>query len=317
MKILITGVTGFVGQNLAEYLSKQFEIIGVSRRLWEAEYLSDIRLVDDLNADTDWTGLLEDIDVVIHLAARAHVMDENEKDPLAKYREVNRDGSVFLAKAAAEQGVKRFIFFSSVKVFGEGSSVGPYSVDQVPHPVDPYGISKLEAEKQITELVENSQMELVIIRPPAIYGAGVKGNVPRLAKLVQRRVPLPFGCVNNRRSMVSIGNLCRWTEHAISDPLPQISIVVIGDLEPVSTRGLVSGIAAGMGFKALQIPVPITLMNFAAKLLKREALSMRLFGDLEILPTFERFPGISSELRSSKSELMLFGRIYRQETLTE
>ena len=214
--ILITGATGFVGSRLANFLSTHFPEIelrlAVRHRPDElpvsgALSTGSIEVVGDINPHTNWTNSLVGVDVVIHLAARVHVMKDVALDPLEKYRNANTLATVHLAQEAAKAGVKRFIYLSSIKVNGEETLSGQsYSGDSTPAPIDPYGVSKWEAEQGLEKVCAQTGMEFVIIRPPLIYGPGVKANFQKLMGVVAKGLPLPLGSVHNQRSMLALHN---------------------------------------------------------------------------------------------------------------
>lgn len=307
MRILITGATGFVGRHLVEQLSDEHEVVALVRQTTAHLASAKIRVVENIGPGTDWTGVLEDVDAVVHLAARVHVMEESAADPLAAFRETNTEGTRVLAEEAANQGVKRFVFMSSIKVNGEGTNGNPYTANDVPAPVDPYGISKWEAERALTEISGRTEMGCVILRPTVIYGAGVKGNIARIAKAVRMGIPLPLGLVRNRRSMLSIGNLVAWVREALNSQAVPTNPVLISDPRPVSTRDLVINIADGMGAKPRILPVPVGLMTVGATLIGKRSFAVRLFSDLEVEPTYAAFPRMRYLLVSPEVELRSFG----------
>ena len=210
MNVLVTGATGFIGRPLCEKLV--LDGFSVRGSVWIAEPSNSLpagvqsALLESIGPDTDWSEALTEIDTVIHLAARVHVMDETSGDPLAAYRQVNVEGTECLARQAAAKGVQRLVFLSSVKVLGEETDV-PYSEQNLPGPQDPYGVSKLEAENILQQIAEETGLEVVIIRPPLVYGPGVKANFRKLLGMIQRGLPLPFAGINNRRSLIYLGNL--------------------------------------------------------------------------------------------------------------
>ncbi|AZD30984.1 UDP-glucose 4-epimerase [Pseudomonas chlororaphis] len=221
--------------------------------------------------------------MVIHVAARVHVMHDTLTDPLAAFREVNVEGTLNLARQAVEAGVKRFIFISSIKVNGEQTSSGaPYTADDMPAPVDPYGISKLEAEQGLLALAADTGMEVVIIRPVLVYGPGVKANFLSMMRWLYRGVPLPFGAVQNRRSLVALDNLVDLIVTCIDHPAAANQRFLASDGEDVSTTDLLRKLAFALGKPAHLIRVPVWLMSTVATFLGRRALSQRLFGSLQV-----------------------------------
>jgi nucleoside-diphosphate-sugar epimerase len=237
--------------------------------------------VNDLNAD--WSSALDDQHVVIHTAARAHILKDEVPDPLAEYRKVNVDGTMNLARQAAHAGVRRFVFISSIKVNGEQTRPGvPFSTDDLPAPQDPYGISKHEAEQGLHQLAQESGMEVVIIRPPLVYGPEVKGNFATLVRIVERGVPLPFGAVHNKRSLVAVDNLVDLIITCINHPAAANQVFLAADGEDVSTSELLRGVAKAMGKPARLIPVPAGLLMLAATLVGKKAVAQRLLGSLQV-----------------------------------
>jgi UDP-glucose 4-epimerase len=221
--------------------------------------------------------------VVIHAAARAHIMDDIAEVPLEAYREVNVRGSVKLAKQAAQAGVKRFIFISSVKVCGESTTSDiPYNERMIPAPEDAYGLSKYEAEEALKKVASETGMELVIIRPPLVYGPGVKANFLSLLKLSGTPLPIPFGMVNNRRSMVYLANLVDFITHCIDHPKAANETFLISDGEDVSLKILIGLMRNSMNKPALLVPIPVILFKLAGNLLGKRSVIDRLVGDLQV-----------------------------------
>ncbi|MBE9525793.1 MAG: SDR family oxidoreductase, partial [Proteobacteria bacterium] len=284
--ILVTGATGFVGQALTKELLTKNDfrvVLGLRERSVDLSGGVIQHKVGNISAYTDWSVVLESIDVVIHLAARVHVMDDSELNPLACFREINTSGTLNLARQASNAGVIRFIFISSVKASGERTSLGnSFSPDDEFIPTDPYGFSKYEAEQQLFKLAKETDMEVVIIRPPLVYGFGVKGNFASLLKWMQRGVPLPFGAIHNQRSLVALENLVSFIICCIDHPKAANEVFLISDGEDVSTTVLLQKIAAAFGKKALLLPIPVSVMTLAAKLLGKGDMATRLFGSLQV-----------------------------------
>jgi nucleoside-diphosphate-sugar epimerase len=210
-------------------------------------------------------------------------MNDVSADPLAAFREVNVEGTLNLARQAAASGVKRFIFISSIKVNGEGTEPGTvYTADDVPAPVDPYGISKLEAEQGLRVLAATTGMEVVIIRPVLVYGPGVKANFLSMMRWLYRGVPLPFGAVRNRRSLVAMDNLVDLIVICSDHPAAANQTFLASDGEDVSTTDLLRKLARALGKSAFLVPIPVWLMSGVATLLGRRPLSQRLFGSLQV-----------------------------------
>jgi nucleoside-diphosphate-sugar epimerase len=239
--------------------------------------------VSGLEPDTDWQNALKGVDVVIHSAARVHVMEDKASDPLAAFRKVNVEGTLNLARQAAELGVRRFISISSIKVNGEGTSLGmPYLADAQPAPADPYGISKMEAEQGLRELAAESGMEVVIIRPPLVYGPGVKANFLNMMRWLHKGVPLPFGAIHNRRSLVALDNLVDLIVTCIGHPAAANQTFLVSDGEDLSTTELLRGMGTALGKPARLLPVPSWLLETGAAMLGKQALSQRLCGSLQV-----------------------------------
>ena len=232
---------------------------------------------------TSWVQTLSEIDVVIHSAARVHVMSDVEADPLSAFRKVNVDGTLNLARQAAEAGVKRFIFVSSIKVNGEGTPPGhPYTADDVPAPADSYGVSKMEAEQGLREIASRTGMEVVIIRPVLVYGPGVRANFLNMMRWLDKQVPLPFGSIRNSRSLVALDNLVDLIVASIHHPAAANQTFLVSDGEDLSTTQLLSRMARALGKKPRLLPVPSWLLKAAANLLGKRSLSQRLCGSLQV-----------------------------------
>lgn len=283
-RVLVTGANGFVGKELVSCLVQNGANVTACARLNNIHMFKEVKqVIHTIDSGTDWKTDLANIDVVIHLAARVHVMNDSELNPLACFREINTSGTLNLARQASDAGVKRFIFISSIKVNGEiTSSDSSFSPDDSFIPTDPYGLSKYEAEQQLLKLVKETGMEVVIIRPPLVYAIGVKGNFASLIKWMQRGVPLPFGAIHNQRSLVALDNLVNFIIHCIDHPKAANEIFLISDGEDVSTTELLQKVASAFGKKALLLPVPVSLMTFAAKLLGKADMATRLFGSLQV-----------------------------------
>ena len=285
-KVLITGVNGFVGKALGDKLVTQgFNVNGAVRPLASVDFPDTITkfVIKDIDSKTDWQKALEGVGVVIHLAARVHVMKDTAKDALAEFRKVNVEGTLNLARQAAEAGVERFIFISSIKVNGEGTLLGqPYTAEDQPAPVDAYGISKREAEDALRQLASETAMEVVIIRPPLIYGPGVRANFLRLMQLVKMGVPLPFGAVHNRRSMVALDNLVDLLITCTHHPAAAGQVFMVSDDNDVSISELLRMIASAMGKRSILLPVPAGIIAGVAALLGKSAVANRLLGSLQV-----------------------------------
>lgn len=287
MKIAITGATGFLGKPLTKELSERFcddSITLILRNLSQEFNKSNCIVVGDIGPMTNWSNKLEDIDCVIHCAARVHVMNEKDQNPLDAFREVNVRGTLAFAKAAAKSGVKRFIFVSSIKVNGESTtSRKPYKNSDEPSPGDPYGISKAEAEAGLKLIAGETGMEIVIIRPPLVYGPGVKANFAAMLKFASTGIPLPFGCIrHNKRSMVYVENLISLIVECIDNPNAANNTFLVSDDNDLSTKEFANGLSAGLGKSGLMLPVPNALFSIIGKVLGKSAVIDRLCGSLQV-----------------------------------
>ncbi|MDO8828418.1 SDR family oxidoreductase [Methylophaga sp.] len=289
MRIFVTGATGFVGRALVDNLIADGHSVIAGVRAISAELPVEVeqKLVGDLRLLLDeqntFTDILKNVDVVIHTAARVHIMNDNSVDPLTEFRKVNVTATHELAKQAARTGVKRFIFLSSIKVNGESTDNREvFRETDEPFPEDAYGQSKLEAEQALFELGHTSSMEIVVIRPPLIYGPGVKANFANMINIIKKGIPLPFGAVANKRSMLAIDNLVSFIKLSMTHTAATNQIFLIADGEDVSTTELLKKIAKAYKKSSRLIPVPVSWMIFFAKLLGKQNIAIRLFGDLQI-----------------------------------
>jgi nucleoside-diphosphate-sugar epimerase len=241
-------------------------------------------LVSGLNGVADWTQALQGVEVVIHAAARAHIMREGSLDPLVEYRRVNVEGTLNLARQASAAGVRRFVFISSIKVNGESTLPGsPFTADDTPAPVDPYGLSKAEAEAQLKQVAQETGMEVTIIRPPLIYGLGVKGNFANLVSWLRRGLPLPLGgLIKNRRSLVGLDNLVDLILVCVDHPKAANQTFLVSDGEDLSTTELLMRISKALNRPASLLWVPAGIICFVARLLGRKTISQRLLGSLQV-----------------------------------
>lgn len=281
-RILITGAGGFVGRALTAALD-------ASGRSWLAAARkpanrTDVRqaVVGDIGATTDWRTALPGIDCVIHLAARTHVLHDKSTDPLAAYRAINLHGTAKLAEQAALYGVRRFIFLSSIKVNGEATDGMAFTEQDPPMPQDAYGITKLEAENALSMIAAKTGLEVVILRPPLIYGPGVKGNFLRLFRWIDRGLPLPLASVNNRRSLIYVNNLVDLIAACIDAQTVSGKTYLVCDGEDLSTPELINRIAASMGQHPSLLHCPVALLNLGAYLLGKSAEVNRLTGSLQV-----------------------------------
>jgi nucleoside-diphosphate-sugar epimerase len=283
--ILLTGANGFVGQHLGVYLLKQgYDVVAAVRQPNTSINFTPARLVavGDIDATTDWSTALNGVEVVIHLAARVHVMQEQAEDPLATFRQVNTLGTLRLAQQAAEHGVKRFVYLSSIKVNGESTSATPFSEQNIMTPEDPYARSKWEAEQQLLELAAQTGLEVSIIRPPLVYGAGVGGNFQRLLRLVARGWPLPLASIHNRRSLVGVQNLCSLLEVCVHHPAAANEVFLVSDGEDISTPELIRMLAVAMGKPCRLWPFATAMLAMASQLFGQRDAWQRLAGSLQV-----------------------------------
>ncbi|HAU29381.1 MAG TPA: NAD-dependent dehydratase [Rhodospirillaceae bacterium] len=282
--ILVTGGTGFVGRTLIPLLVARGYAVRLAVRQ-PSEVFPDAVVVGEVSPDTDWRAALSGVDAVIHMAARVHVMTETETDPLSAFREVNRDGTLALARAARDAGISRLVFLSSVKAAAERSGDLPLAEDMLAHPETPYGQSKREAEEGLLSL---SGISSVILRPPLVYGPGVKGNFRTLMQVIRKGIPLPLGSVHNRRSLVYVGNLAAAVLAAVEQPDIPSGIYHVCDGLALSTTELLGRVADAMGCKARIFRFSPWLLEQVARLARRHDLWEKVCGNLEVDDTLFR-----------------------------
>ncbi|WP_281049860.1 NAD-dependent epimerase/dehydratase family protein [Thauera sp. GDN1] len=235
-----------------------------------------------LGDDAEWSPLLEQVDIVVHAAARAHVLNENAEDPLRLFQEVNTAGTLRLARQAAEVGVKRFLFLSSIGVNGT-QSIKPFNESDTPQPVEPYAVSKREAEQGLMELSRETGMEVVIIRPPLVYGPSAPGNFGKLANAVRRGIPLPLGAVTqNRRTLVGLDNLVDLIMTCAYHPAAANQVFLAGDDEDLSTADLLHRMAKAFGVSPRLLPVPVPVLKAMARAAGKSGMVERLCGSLQV-----------------------------------
>ena len=285
--ILITGATGFVGKAAMQRLLSADAPQGLAVALRRSELRWPERGVQhvtgDLTATTNWSAALEGVSVVLHCAARVHVMADAASNPLDEFRRVNVQGTLNLARQAAVVGIRRFVFVSSIKVNGESTQLGhPFAADDAPAPLDAYGVSKMEAEQGLREIALQSGMEVVIIRPPLVYGPGVKANFAAMMRWLGRGVPLPLGAIHNQRSLVALDNLVDLLVTCIDHPGAANQTFIVSDGEDVSTTELLRRMGQAMGKPARLLPVPASWLQMSATLVGKRDVAQRLCGSLQV-----------------------------------
>ena len=283
--ILVTGASGFVGGALCASLVNHSPLRISVRDKSKAELLQNVDIFEaSMSPDQDWSSIISGVSVVVHCAARVHVMSEEAANPLLEFRRVNVDGTLNLARQASKAGVRRFVFMSSIKVNGEYTDLGyPFTADRIPMPSDPYGVSKYEAEMGLKALSKETGMEVVIIRPTLVYGPGVKANFLSMMNWLRRGIPLPLGGITkNRRSFVFLDNLVDLITVCISHPAAANQTFLVSDDEDLSTVGLLERMAFALGRPAKLIALPLVLITLVAKLLGRSYIAQRLCGSLQV-----------------------------------
>ena len=283
--VLVTGASGFIGRaTCSAVVQRGFSVRGATRVPTALPSGSENIVVGEVDGATDWRSTLKGCDLVVHLASRVHVMQDDADDPLAKFYKVNADGTLTLAKQAAEAGVRRFVFLSSIKVNGESSQPArPFSADDLPAPEDAYGLSKFEAEKGLFALARETRMEVVVIRSPLVYGPGVKANFRSMMAWLATGIPLPLGALTgNRRSLVNLDNLADLILVCLVHPAAANQVFLVSDGEDISTVGLLRRTAEAMGCRARLVAVPVELLELGANLLGKGDVVRRLCGNLQV-----------------------------------
>ncbi len=284
MRVLVTGANGFVGRALCLNLKQQGYLVRRVSRIASAQCEGvENTIVGPIDGMTNWLPALSHVDVVVHLAARVHVMSDTTVDPLMEYRNVNVKGCLNLARQAAAAGVKRLIFLSSIKVNGEITQPGhPFTADDVPAPQEPYGISKLEAEQGLRAIAVETELAVVVIRSPLVYGPGVGANFNAMLKAVASGVPLPLGAIDNRRSLVALDNLVNLITICLEHPKAVNQIFLVSDGEDLSTKELIGRVAKAMGKPARLFSVPVQLLKIGGALTHRQSAVRRLCESLQV-----------------------------------
>ncbi len=286
MRVLLTGATGFVGrQMLANLASTPGMSVRAAVRDSGAQLPpgTEVYPLGDFGQLRDWSSALHSCDAVVHLAARVHVLHDSAPDPAAAFRRINTDATLALARQAVQAGVRRFVFLSSVKVNGESTAAGRFfSALDVPRPADAYALSKLEAELGLRELAARGALEAVIIRPPLVYGPRVRANFLNLLRWVDRELPLPLAAINNRRSLVSVWNLCDLLGEVLVNPRAAGGVWMVSDGEDLSTPDLVRRVARAMDRRARLLPVPMSVLRAFATVAGRRAELARLCESLSV-----------------------------------
>ena len=284
MRILVTGAGGFVGRPLCRELFRRgYQVTGAMRSRGQLSTAGETVVVGEIDASTKWADALKGVDTVIHLAARVHVMKDKAADPLTEFLKVNLYGTANLAQQAVNTGVKRLVYVSSVKVNGEQTAGGQFfSEMDEPDPQDPYAVSKLQAEQVLQNIAGESGIEIVIVRPPLVYGPGVKGNFFSLLAAIDKGVPLPLAGAQNLRSLVYVDNLVDALIVCATHPAAAGNTYLVSDGEDVSTTMLVEKISHALGRSNRSFYIPPGLLRVATAALRKTSLMNRLFGTLRV-----------------------------------
>ncbi|KJU82150.1 UDP-glucose 4-epimerase [Candidatus Magnetobacterium bavaricum] len=282
MVVLITGINGFIGRHLSRILIERDYVVQGTMRS-HVELISDvskIHITEDIGPTVNWKPILKNIDVIIHLAAHVHVMKQTSNN--TAYRHVNTLGTEHLARAAAAAGVKRMIYLSTIKVNGEETIHTPFVEDSPTSAEDPYALSKLEAERSLFQIASQTGLEVVILRPPLVYGAYVKGNFYKLLKLLHTGLVLPVASTKNKRSLVYVGNLVDAIINCIMHSTAANKIYLISDCEDLSTPELAIRLSAALGKPARVIAVPTALLHLLGTVTGRLNTIKRLINSLTV-----------------------------------
>jgi UDP-glucose 4-epimerase len=283
--ILVTGSSGFVGQALCQRLHQEGLPFRAAVRAGSSQAWPEVSVnVSSLDASSDWTAALQNVHTVVHLAARVHVMNDTSADPLAEFRRVNVEGTRQLATQAAAAGVKRLVFVSSIKVNGESTQPGhPFTADDTPAPQDAYGISKHEAEDALREVAKQTGLEVVILRPPLVYGPGVKANFEGMMRWLKRGLPLPLQAIcHNRRSLVALDNLVDVLVLCLTVPAAAHQTFLVSDGDDLSTSEMLTRMGQALGTPARLFYIPTCCLKWGAFMLGKSAVYQRLCGSLQV-----------------------------------
>ncbi|MDP9263269.1 MAG: NAD-dependent epimerase/dehydratase family protein [Acidobacteriota bacterium] len=286
MKVLVTGASGFIGRNLCRHLLQSGWAVRAATRSSSSGTLipsgAETVRITSVDGGTDWTEALGGVDAVVHLAARVHVMHESNPDPVGAFRTVNTEGTSRLAAMAAEAGARRIVYVSSIKVNGEQTSHSPFTEADVPSPDDAYGMSKWGAEQTLWDTARRTGLEVVVVRPPLVYGPSAPGNFNRLLKFIRLGIPLPLGSIQNQRSFMYIENLCDAIRVCLQHPAAAGRTFLLSDGEDVSTPELIRLLSHYLGCRSKLIPLPPTLLEAGASLLGFHEEAERLLGSLRV-----------------------------------
>jgi nucleoside-diphosphate-sugar epimerase len=281
--VLLTGAGGFIGRALCvEAVARGTAVRGASRSQSGLPKGVENVVIGSIGGSTDWGAVLNGCNVVIHLAARVHVMQDANVDPLAEYRRVNVLGTLNLAQQAAKSGVRRFVFISSIGVNGAATAQKPFTSDDQAQPHSPYAQSKYEAELELQDLAAKTGMEVVIIRPPLVYGPGAPGNFGSLMRWLRLGIPLPLGAIHNQRSLVALDNLVDLIVTCLTHPAAANQTFLVSDGEDVSTTELLRRMGQALGCPVHLIPTPASWLKLAAMLVGKQDVAQRLCGSLQV-----------------------------------
>jgi nucleoside-diphosphate-sugar epimerase len=282
-RVLVTGANGFVGRACcAEAVARGMVVRGVTRSVCDLPKGVENIVIGDIDGNTDWLDALTDCESVIHLAARVHVVADKADDPLREFRRVNVEGAMNLARRAVAAGTRRFIFVSSIGVNGAETFQQPFTAQDVVTPHSPYARSKCEAEQGLRGLATETGIEVVIIRPPLVYGPGAPGNFGALVKWLARGIPLPLGAIHNKRSFVALDNLVDLIMTCLEHPTAVGQTFLVSDGEDISTTELLFRLGQAMGRPARLLPVPVSWIKFSAALAGRRDLVRQLCASLQV-----------------------------------